>query len=239
MSSGLLAHGTVLIWNFQKVLELSNMSISESKSSIKVSSHDSPEGWHEYIAGMGDGGEISLEGNSIVGDTKGQIALHTDKQAGTKRYCYIVPPMSHAWAMEQYAIVTGFGNSFPMDDKISLTGTLKVSGKPLMYLTQSTGISALSGIEQTDTTALEIAEDIAAGTYAYTCTVDTASDWVKLTVTAASHTIYADGVAQTTTVQGDEITLGAAGTTTDILIMVFESTKSPRLYKLTVTRPAA
>jgi len=240
MASGVSGFGTVLIWNYQKILELTNIGgVSQSRATIDVTSHDSPDGYQEFVAGLGDGGEIPLEGNFISGDANGQIALHTDIQGGTKRYCYIVFPMAQGGSMEAYAIATRFANAFPIDNKIPLTGALKISGKPSMYITQSAGMSGLTGIESKDTGALTITPTIAAGTYAYACTVDTTSTWVKLTITAASHTIYADGVAQTSTVQGGEIALGAAGTTTDILIIVYESSKSPRLYILTVTRAAS
>ena len=240
MSSGTSGFGTVLIWNYQKVLELSSIGgISQTAGTIDVTSHDSSDGFKEYIAGMRDGGEMAIEGNFISTDANGQIAFHTDIQAGTKRYAYIVFPMALGGSQEFYAIATGFSLAQPIDDKLGVSGSLKLSGKPPMYITQSAGMSALSGIEEESGSALSIAEEIAVGTYAYTCSVNTASSYVKLTITAASHTIYADGVAQTTTVQGGEIALGAAGTTTDILIIVYESSKSPRLYILTVTRAAA
>jgi len=240
MSSGVSGFGTVLIWNYQKVLELSSIGgVSQTAGTIDVTSHDSSDGFKEYIAGLRDGGEVAIEGNFISTDANGQIAFHTDIQAGTKRYAYIVFPMALGGSQEFYAIATGFSLAQPIDDKLGVSGSLKLSGKPPMYITQSGGMSGLTGIESKDTGALSITPTIAAGTYAYACTVDTTSTWVKLTITAASHTIYADGTAQTSTVQGGEIALGAADSTTDVLIVAYESSKSPRLYTLTVTRPAA
>lgn len=241
MTSAVSAKGTVLIWDYLKILEMVNLQgLSESMDTIDVTSHDSADGFKEYIAGLGDGGELSLEGNFITGDALGQIAFHTDMQAGTTKACFLLAPMSVGAALSFNAIAKGFNPSFPYDSKIALSGSLKVSGKPTLLTTQTTGISALAGIEETDTDALSLNEAVAAGTYEYTCTLShTASSWVKLTVTAASHTIYVQGTSQTTGVQGGEITLGAAGTDTDIWILAYETSKSPRLYKLTVTRPAA
>jgi predicted secreted protein len=239
-SAGTSAFGTFLFWNGAKVLELTSISgPSESRNTIDVTSHDSDDAYAEYIAGVAEGGEISLEGNLITTDSAGQVAFHTDLQAGTKRTGFIVLPMALGKAFTFTGMGSGFSGSYPYDDKASVSGTVKVSGKPTYLTTQSTGISALSGIEEIDTTALSLNEVVAAGTYAYTCTVDTDSSWVKLTVTAASHTIYVNGTAQTTTVQGGEIALGAAGTTTEITILVYETSKAPRVYTLSVTRPAA
>lgn len=239
-SAGVSAFGTFLFWNGAKVLELTSISgPSESRNTIDVTSHDSDDQYAEYIAGVAEGGEVTLEGNLITTDSAGQVAFHTDIQGGTKRTGFVVLPMAQGMAFTFSGIASGFSADYPYDDKMSLSGNIKITGKPTFLTTQTTGISALSGIEETDTAALSLNEVVAAGTYEYTCTVDTDSTWVKLTVTAASHTIYVNGTAQTTTVQGGEIALGAAGTTTEITILVYEASKSPRVYTLSVTRPAA
>ncbi len=235
-----IAKSTVLVWNYRKMLELTNIGgPSQSMDLIEVTNHDSADGYKEYIAGVRDGGEISLEGNFVASDSGGQIAFHTDLQGGTSRTFWIVLPMAVGGSLTGTAYGSGFEQSWPYDNKAGVSGTLKVTGKPTLTITQSTGISALSGIEENAGAALSLNEVVAAGTYEYTCTVNTASDWVKLTVTAASHTIYAQGTSQTSGVQGGEIALGAAGTDTEIFIMAYENNKSPRLYYLTVTRPAA
>lgn len=244
MSSGVSAHGTFLLWNWHKVLELSGLSgPSETRETIDITSHDSDDKYKEFIAGVGEGGEVSLEGNLITGDTNGQIAFHTDVQNGTKRTAYIVLPMTIGQASLFSAIAKGFTPDFPYDDKMSVSGSLQVTGKPTLLTTQSTGMSALTGHEYdgaVEGSTLSISPAVAAGTYAYTCEVtDSDQDGVKLAVTAASHTIYVQGASQTSGVEGDTISLGDAGTDTDILIVVFETDKSPRLYTLTVTRPSA
>ncbi len=234
-SSGVSAFGTSLLWNYSKVVELTNISANQSATTIDITNHDSDSSYEEFVAGVRSGGEVSLEGNLITSDP-GQTAFHTDIQNGTKRTGYIVLPMSIGQAMKFEGVASGFSSSAPYNDKLSLTGSIQISGKPVLLTTQSTGISALSGIEETLTTSLSFNEDVAAGTYSYTCSVDTASTWVKLTVTAASHSIYVNGTSQTSATQGGEIALGEAGTTTSINIVVFETNKSPRIYNLAVTR---
>jgi len=234
-----------LIWNYRKVLEsLSLSGPSQSRDTVEVTSHDSPDGFREYAAGIVAGGEISLDGNLIVGDTGGQIAFHTDVQGGTKRYGFIVMPMAVGGSLFFSAIATGFGTEFPFDSKIGVTGSLTVSGKPLLLNTQSGGMSGLTGKETNAVgAALSIAETPGVGVYAYTCSVASGIAAVVLTVTAGSHIVYTQGVLEETVVETAAIALGAAGTTTDILIIVHEGTatvptKSPRLYILTVTRAA-
>ncbi len=238
MTSAVSGMGSVLVWNYRKVVEQVKITgVSEAMEAIDASSHDSPSGFREFIAGMADGGEISMEGNLIVGDSGGQIAFHTDLQAKTGRTVWLVAPMAVGSALLLSGIATGFEMDFPFDKQMSVSGKLKVSGLPTLYVAQSVGISAMTGIQQQGGAAITIAPTVAAGTYAYTTTVNTASTWVKLTVTAASHTIYIQGTAVASGVQSGEIPLGAAGTTTDIFIMVYEANKAPRLYILTVTRP--
>jgi len=241
VSAAVAAFGTFLIWNYHKILELTGISgPSQSMDTIDVTSHDSDDAFREYLGGPLTGGEVSIEGNLVTGDTNGQIAFHTDLQAKNKRDCFIVLPMAVGAALSFSAFAKGFEGSFPFEDKVGVSGSLQVTGKPTLLTTQATGMSGLTGIEENGpNTPLEITPAIAVGTYAYTCTVNTASDWVKLTVTAAGHTIYAQGTAQTSGEQGGEIALGAAGTDTVILILVYEASTAPRLYTLTVTRPAA
>ena len=212
---------------------------SESMSPVDVTNHESPDSFREFVAGPRSGGEVSVEGNFIKADANGQVNLHTDIQAGTMREVWVVMPMAVGGALKFNAFATGFSIAHPYEDKISTSGALQITGKPEFYDSQSAGISAMTGIEENGGSALSISPSIDAGVYEYACTVNTASTWVKLTVTAASHTIKVQGVTQTSGVQGGEIALGAAGTTTEIFIMVYEANKAPRLYVLTVTRPSS
>lgn len=249
MTSGVAAFGTFLIWNYNKVLEITNISgPSQSRDTIDLTSHDSPNAFKEYVAGLIDGGEISIEGHFIKGDALGQIKFHTDMQGGTKRSCFIVMPMAvgGAWSFE--AIATGFESTFPHDSGIGVSGSLKITGKPTLLTTQSAGLTVLIGDEYDGAAvgdALTITPTREVSVYAYACTVShTDKDGVKLTPTAASHTIYVYGISVDSGVEvAAVIPLGAAGTTTNILILVHETdvavTKAPRLYTLAVTRPAA
>ena len=237
-SAGIGGFGTLFIWDYNRVLEMTSISgPSESRDTINVTSHDSEGGYREFIAGVASGGEVSVEGNLIIEDELGQMKFYTDLQAGTKRPSWIVMPMAVGASLSFEAIAKSFSPSAPYEDKIGVSAALQITGKPLLYAVQSAGISALSGIEQQGGAALTITPTPAPGVYAYACTVNTASAWVKLTVTAAAHTIKVQGVTQTSGVQGGEIALNAAGEDTEIFIMAYETAKSPRLYVLTVTRP--
>jgi predicted secreted protein len=240
MTNAISGFGTILVWNYNRLLEMTSISgPSQSRDTIDVTSHDSLDMYREFIAGPASGGEVSVEGNLIIEDELGQMNFYEDLQAGTKRSAWIVLPMATGAAMSFNAIPTNFSPSSPYEDKISASMAMQITGKPVLYTTQSAGMTNLTGIRQTGTAALTITPAVAPGTYKYTTSVDAASTWVKLTVTAAAHTIYVQGVAQTSGTQGGEIALNPAGETTDVFILVYQTAKSPRLYVLTVTRPVA
>ncbi|MDP2363717.1 MAG: phage tail tube protein [Ignavibacteria bacterium] len=137
MAEGVAGFGTKLTWNTVNLAELTNISgPSETMDTIDVSSHDSADRYKEFVAGLRDGGDISLEGNFIKGDTTGQVAMYADFQAGTKRAWIVKMP---GWAAGKPQIagdgfITAFAISYPYEDKISFTATIKLTGKPTLTL---------------------------------------------------------------------------------------------------------
>jgi len=134
MSSGISGKGTQLTWDSADILELSSITgPGESADAIDLTNHDSADAFKEFCAGLRDGGEISFEGNFITSDSTGQIAMHTDFQAGSTKAWTIEFPSSLG-SLGGNGIVTAFEPSFPMDDKISISGTIKVTGKPTLTI---------------------------------------------------------------------------------------------------------
>ena len=137
-SAAISGFGTLLNWDSSDIAELTSISgPSETANTIDVTSHDSDDTYAEFVAGIRDGGEISFDGNVITTDTNGQIAMHTDFQAGSKKAFIIKLPgwvsSSHEYPqITGYGIVTAFGMNFPFDDKVSFSATIKVTGKPTL-----------------------------------------------------------------------------------------------------------
>ena len=131
MSSGISGYGTLLVWNYHRILEMLSIGgPSESRDTIDVTSHDSADGYREFLAGLATGGDISLEGNLIVEDTNGQVALYSDLQGGTERAAWVVMPMSAGAAMSFQALAKAFTPSHPHDGKIGVSMALQIEGKP-------------------------------------------------------------------------------------------------------------
>lgn len=248
-SEGVSGFTTILIWDHREVLEVLNISgPSQTRDMTEVTSHDSDSGFREFIAGPISGGEITIEGNLIVGDTDGQVAFHGDMQATTMKTGFIVMPMGVGTSLYFSGFAKGFEASFPYEDKIGVSGSIQVTGKPTLLTSQATGMTTdfLKGIKDGGTGSgdpLTITPTGAAGTYAYACTVHTTNTGVKLTVTCDGQTPYIQGTANTSGAQTTAaISLGGTGTVTTIFIYSYTIATppdtSPRVYRLLVTRPA-
>jgi predicted secreted protein len=134
MSSAVSGFGVDLTWNDVVLAEVINVTgPGESRDMIEVTSHDSANGFKEFIAGLADGGEVSIEGNFKAADSTGQIALHTDFQAGTSRTLLITFPSSLG-NISGTAFCTAFEMTFPYNDKIGFSATFKYTGKPTLTI---------------------------------------------------------------------------------------------------------
>lgn len=208
---------------------------------IDVTTMSSTGGYREFIQGLKDGGELSIELKKHPGDA-GQAAVYTSLNAGTADTIILTFPTSMATTWTFTGITTGFEDDIPLDDGIGMSITFKVSGKPVLGTTLATGWSAFSlrdSGDSADVTNWSITPAVAAGEYFYTATFDTdTSGYPK--VTAASHTIklYVDDVyveELTTATVGSAIAF-SAGETKKLTIIAYEDNTMPRTYQVMCTR---
>lgn len=105
-----------------------------SRDAIDVSHMQSPDAWREFIAGMKDAGEVTLELNFKPGGTAFLAMLaefNTASASATQTRRVLWTGGSY---LEFEGFLTGFEPETPMDDKQVASATFKVSGRP--YLTQ-------------------------------------------------------------------------------------------------------
>ena len=103
-----------------------------SRDTVDVTHELSPEAWREFIAGLKDGGEVSIDMNFVPGSTDAaslmaELSL-TGKAAIKNRQ--VVFPDGSVFAFA--AILTGYEPDAPIDDKMAASLTLKVTGKPTL-----------------------------------------------------------------------------------------------------------
>lgn len=244
VTSAIAGYGTTLKRAGNVIAELTNITgPSKGADSIDVTNFSSPDYYREFIRGFKDGGEVSVEGNFIAGDTLGQIALETDFEAGTVQAFIITFLNSTTWTFS--AVVTKYETTAPFDGKVGLAVTLKVSGKPVLGVTLSVDATTIA---YEDSVGVKTSLPVwVATTYVYSVTINTASTYIKVTVTdATAVTIRAQatilGVAGpvydlTHTIQSGQITIGAAASTTPMTVTVTDTGKSPKVYTIYVVRP--
>ncbi len=98
-----------------------------ARETIDVTAHDSPDAYMEFIGGLKDGGEVSVDVNYDPADHDVLIADFDDT---APRNYKIVFPDAGASTWTFAGIMTGFEPDAPYDDKLSASLTFKVSGKP-------------------------------------------------------------------------------------------------------------
>lgn len=98
---------------------------NEQASDVVATHLRSPDRKHEYIPGFIEPGEASLSINWIPGNPT-DVLLQDLKVSGARRMHRITWPNGVAWEFTGY--VKGFEPSAPIDDRMTATVTLKVSG---------------------------------------------------------------------------------------------------------------
>lgn len=107
---------------------------SMSRDAPDVTHMDSPNGWREFIPGLKDAGELTVEGNFVPEDASqnGETGLLSEFYSDVRARWRLTFPLSGSpgvvWEMS--GIMTGFELDIPVDDKLAFTSTIKVSGEP-------------------------------------------------------------------------------------------------------------
>lgn len=99
------------------------------RETIDVTAHDSTDAWREFLGGLKDGGEVSVDLNY---DPSKHDALVADFDDEEPRNYQLVFPDSGSTTWSFAAILTEFNPEAPHDDKLAASLTFKVSGKPTL-----------------------------------------------------------------------------------------------------------
>jgi hypothetical protein len=202
----------------------------------EVTTHQSADSYREYIGTLLDGGEVSIEGNFIASDSNGQMGLVADMNAKTLQAFVITFPTAITATWTFSALVTAFDlGDMAIDGTVSFSASLKISGKPVLAVTASTGLTTPFF---TVSNAAVITPAPAGNVYEYVATVLTGVSSVTVTPTATAGTIKVNGNVVASGVASSAIALGAAGSVTEITIEVAEAGKTTKTYAIHLTRPA-
>lgn len=231
-------HGTELYRGDTKVARLLNISPPElARDDKEVTDHDSPDSTKEYIPGLKDGGEVSVEGHLIPTDVTQKSLLAAVDIDEPEEWAIKFPTVPAL-----YIRFMGYVKSFkvgdaPVDDVMKFNAAIKVTGKPVIETDESAGLSALV-LTGSDSGALDLMPAFDNAVTEYFATAANADATVTVTPTGADHTITVNGAAVPTEVASGAIALTAGGITT-ITVKAAETGKAPAVYTLKVFREEA
>lgn len=242
-TSAKIGYGSTLKWNTVTVVELTKIGgVDVSVTKVDATTLSSPDAYMEFVPGLLNPGDVAVEG-FFRPDDPAQFAMLTDMNARTSRTALITlnaALSSATWTFTAF-ISRFMAGEVTLEGLIPFQATLSISGKPALGVTVSGGMTAFAGIEENIGAALDLVPNFLAGVLTYTATVNTASTWVKLTVTAAAHTIVVTVAGVThvlvSTVQSDPLVIGAANTVTQVVITTTEANKAALTYNLFISRP--
>lgn len=100
---------------------------------IDVTTHDSPNGFREFIGGLKDAGEVSMElafdpANATHKNASGGLLYALLNRSVTEFTLVLPSSPSVSWYFN--ALVTQFQVQAPIDDKLPANVTLKITGAP-------------------------------------------------------------------------------------------------------------
>lgn len=228
--------GTTFSWNSQTVAQLTNIGgVEISVDMLDATDHASTSGFKEFVAGLADAGDVTIEGFYKYDDTNGQVAMATDAVAKTSRTAVITFPSSIAtWTFTAYISKLKVGD-MPVDGLIPFSATLKITGVPVLATSTSNNITAL-----TITTAT-LYPTFAQGTYDYAGTSVGNTATFAATFAAGTCALYLDDVFSqylTTTVPSSAVSLGADGAMHKVTLVVQETGKAPKTYNFRIGNTA-
>jgi predicted secreted protein len=109
--------------------EVTNITLPNlTRDAVDATHTESTEGYREFIPGLKDSGEASIEMNFVSGSASDTL-IRAQFALDTLTACKILFDTSPEDGVSFNAILTGYEVQAPLDDKVAATLTLKVSGK--------------------------------------------------------------------------------------------------------------
>lgn len=107
---------------------------SRTKDTVDATHMNSEDMYREFLAGIKDGGEVTVEYNRISGVTGdvGQAAIAGAFEFQGAVWVFMDIPLNPVVRWSLRGICTSDPNETPMDDKMTGSATFKVTGKPVL-----------------------------------------------------------------------------------------------------------
>lgn len=110
-----------------------------SADTIDVTTHDSANGYREFVVGLIDGGDITLEGNLLTAGAGDELlSLAETRDNVCFRVKFPTAAGSTGWDWLLAGSVNSFETDAPHDGKIGFSAGVKLTGQPFMTSTYAT-----------------------------------------------------------------------------------------------------
>jgi predicted secreted protein len=112
---------------------------SVAADTIDVTAHDSASAYRQFVAGVIDGGDITLEGNLLTAGAGDELLELAEIRANVCfRVKFPTAAGSTGWDWLFAGSVNSFETDAPYDDKVSFSASVKLTGQPFMTSTYAT-----------------------------------------------------------------------------------------------------
>ncbi len=103
---------------------------SIARDAVETTHTESPDGIREFIPGLIDYGDASIELNWIPASTT-DARIRGLFETRDLSHAQIVFPTSPAETLQFACLATAYSPAAPLDDKMTASATFKISGKPV------------------------------------------------------------------------------------------------------------
>lgn len=118
---------------FTSMAEITELDVPEfERDEIEVSSHQSPDGWEEVIAGMRRSGELGIKANWLPTNSTHQELWSQFGDDDNHNYRILLP--KNLGYIQFSGFIKGYKPDLPLEEQASLDGKIKLSGKPTLTL---------------------------------------------------------------------------------------------------------
>ncbi len=130
-TSAVSGYGVAITFGGNAVGETMITGPENSRDQLDATTNSSASASREFIPGLKDGGEVTLEGNWVPADV-GQVALLASYNNGTTEACVITYPTTPSKTASFNGFVSNWTINPPHDEKLTFSSTIKISG-PVTY----------------------------------------------------------------------------------------------------------
>ena len=116
---------------FATIASVSDISGPErSREEIEVTAHDSPDQYKEYVKGLKEAGEVTITLNYDPGQSTHKDLDADFEETAPRDYQLVVLPGDVDQLTVQFSgIITGLSEAYPVDDKMEMEVTIRITGK--------------------------------------------------------------------------------------------------------------